>query len=273
MWRRANFLLPLLVCCSWTWAQTQPAPPVPPPVSSYQDKTYFLRSLCGDAKLDFDAEGKLKSPCHQPVPFTLDAIHISSLKFKKGKLTIQAEKTGIYLLPIKHGDSETTHELQTFSLKQGAILTIEDAGAKHEEDIQSAMQAVFAKTYADLAPNGPSLDEAYAKAPHTGPPFPVVYEGDIYSPGDGVSDPKLIYSIEPEFSEEGRAKRINGEVLIGCVVTPEGTPANVHVLRGIGYGMDEQAVAAVQKYRFKPAEKDGKPIAVRIAVSTKFFVK
>ena len=49
-------------------------------------------------------------------------------------------------------------------------------------------------------------------------------------------------------------------------------PQNVHVLHGVGMGLDEKAVEAVKQYRFKPAKENGKPVAVEMNVEVNFQI-
>ena len=88
----------------------------------------------------------------------------------------------------------------------------------------------------------------------------------------GVSSPVLIYQVEPEFSEEARKAKFMGSVLVNLVVDPQGMPQNVHVLRGVGMGLDEKAMEAVRQYRFKPAMEGGKPVAVEMNVEVDFQI-
>src|SRR5580704_4409265 len=71
--------------------------------------------------------------------------------------------------------------------------------------------------------------------------------------GGGVSAPVLLYSVEPEFSEEARKAKTAGNVLVNIWVDAQGVPVRARVLKGVGMGLDEKAVAAVKQYRFKPA--------------------
>ena len=99
------------------------------------------------------------------------------------------------------------------------------------------------------------------------------YGGGAYRPGvNGVSDPTLVYSIEPEFSDEARKARYQGAVLVSLIVGADGLPKNPHVLRALGMGLDEKAIEAVKQYRFKPAMKDGKAVPVQIAVEVSFHI-
>jgi TonB family protein len=265
----------LLCACQFVLGQAQPAANNPPPVSSYQGKVLFLRSLCGDIKLEYGFDGKLKGKCQVPVAFTLAAVSIKSIELKRNKLEITGDKMGVYFPDPTTTKDEASHQLHTVLLAEAFTMTIHapSGGAPTQEDYAPSLRAVFAATYADLAPGGPPLEQAYAAAPHPRPDLELESEAKAYSPGhDGVSDPKLIYSIEPEYSEQARKARKSGTALVALIVGTDGLPANVHIVRGLGYGLDEEAVAAARKYRFKPAEKDGKPVPVRIMVEENFRI-
>ncbi len=92
--------------------------------------------------------------------------------------------------------------------------------------------------------------------------------------GGTISGPKIIKSMEPEYSEEARRKAVSGVVVVDLIVDQDGLPQNVKVLRGVGSGLDEQAVKAVRQYRFKPAMGvAGVPVSdeIQIDVSFKIF--
>ena len=57
---------------------------------------------------------------------------------------------------------------------------------------------------------------------------------------------------------------------MSVVVDAEGKPRNARVIRALGAGLDEKAVEAVNKYRFRPAMKDGVPVPVMITVQVNF---
>ena len=96
------------------------------------------------------------------------------------------------------------------------------------------------------------------------------YGGGARQIGGGVIGPKIIYQPEPEFSEEARKAKFNGAVLVGLIVDQNGTPQNVHVIRGVGMGLDEKAMEAVRQYRFKPGTENGKPVATFLNVEINF---
>ena len=84
--------------------------------------------------------------------------------------------------------------------------------------------------------------------------------------------PKVIFDVNPEFSEEASRKNISGDVLVGLHVGLDGVPTHVHVIRGVGHGLNEEAVKAVSQYRFKPAIKDGQPIECELTIEINFTI-
>ena len=99
---------------------------------------------------------------------------------------------------------------------------------------------------------------------------PVPQDDDQRRIGGGLSAPQLIYSAEPEFSEEGRKAKFAGNVLVSVWVETNGLPSHIQVIRPVGMGLDEEAVEAVRKYRFKPAMENGKPIVAKLNIEVNF---
>lgn len=88
--------------------------------------------------------------------------------------------------------------------------------------------------------------------------------------GSGITPPKAIHRVEPEYSEEARAAHVQGMVVLQTVIDKAGRPTRITVLRPLGFGLDEKARAAVERWRFEPATKDGKPVYVWVTVEVNF---
>jgi len=96
--------------------------------------------------------------------------------------------------------------------------------------------------------------------------------GGLYHLGGGVQAPTVLVESEAEFSEEARKAKFSGSVQVYLWVEADGTPSHVRVVRGVGMGLDEKAVEAVRKYKFRPATKDGKPVAVDLYIDVNFEI-
>jgi protein TonB len=94
----------------------------------------------------------------------------------------------------------------------------------------------------------------------------------VYAVGGAVSQPQVLVSADPEFSEEARKAKFSGNVLVYFIVDEHGTPTHVRVARGVGMGLDEKAVDAIRQYKFKPGLKDGKPVKVQMAIEVNFQI-
>jgi periplasmic protein TonB len=95
--------------------------------------------------------------------------------------------------------------------------------------------------------------------------------GGVYRVGGGISAPQPLFTPEAEFSDEARRAKYQGEVMISLIVDAQGNPQNPHVVRPLGMGLDEKALEAVRKYKFKPALKDGRtPVPVQVTIAVNF---
>ena len=94
----------------------------------------------------------------------------------------------------------------------------------------------------------------------------------VFHPGkDGVGYPKCTFCPVPRYSDEARARKVEGQVLLQVTITTEGRATNIVVLRRAGYGLDERAIETVRKWKFEPAPgPDGKPVPVRVPIQITF---
>jgi len=94
--------------------------------------------------------------------------------------------------------------------------------------------------------------------------------GGVYHIGGGISAPIPIFTPEAEFSDEARRAKYQGVCLISLIVDSQGNPQNPRVVRPLGMGLDEKALEAVKKYKFKPAMKGGTPVPVMMSIEVNF---
>ena len=95
--------------------------------------------------------------------------------------------------------------------------------------------------------------------------------GGLAQVGGRVSAPVPLFEPEAEFSDEARRAKYQGVCIVALIVDTQGNPQNVHVIRPLGMGLDEKAIEAVRKYKFKPAMRDGRtPVPVMVNVEVNF---
>jgi len=96
------------------------------------------------------------------------------------------------------------------------------------------------------------------------------FGGGAFRVGGGVSQPAVIYKVDPEYSEEARKAKYSGTVLLQLVVDVDGKAKSIKVVKGVGLGLDEKAIEAVQKWKFTPGKKNGSAVPVYATVEVNF---
>jgi TonB family protein len=88
----------------------------------------------------------------------------------------------------------------------------------------------------------------------------------------GTFPPILVLAVDPQYTPAARQAKINGKVTVNFQVELDGSTSHVRVLHGLDSGLDQSAVEAVKKYRFKPATRDGIPIVVQLNAVVEFKI-
>ncbi|MFB3815784.1 MAG: energy transducer TonB [Terriglobales bacterium] len=96
------------------------------------------------------------------------------------------------------------------------------------------------------------------------------FGGGVFRVGGGVSAPRVLDAPDPDYSEEARKAKYQGTCILWLIVGPDGRPRDIKIARTLGMGLDEKAIEAVRRWKFEPAMKDGRPVAVQINVEVNF---
>jgi periplasmic protein TonB len=100
--------------------------------------------------------------------------------------------------------------------------------------------------------------------------------GDVYDAGvGGVSAPRLIHEVKPNFTVEAMRAKLQGVVLMDVIVLADGSvdAARIQITRSLDPGLDREATIAVRQWRFRPSLRFGHPVASRVTVELAFTLR
>jgi protein TonB len=110
-------------------------------------------------------------------------------------------------------------------------------------------------------------------------------KGPRYGPGPGgpggdgtasvrgaFTAPKVLYQVDPEFSEEARQAKHYGTVILVVDVDTTGRAVNFRIAKSLGLGLDEKAMEAVSRWKFRPAQRNGRAVTVPATIEVNFHL-
>jgi len=253
--------------------------------SDYAGKTLTLRHFYSGEHLRFHSDGTLQGDA--PVgPWTLDGqVAVEEIHVRDGLLVIKGRR--VYLIfdsQLKPQDELTTIGNYSGKLREDmektlsgrkAEIEIELSGEKlDEKDVSSAIHAVFLTDSESMMDIVPSYWCAYFAKQEGKPQSAPEPKGPIYkvNPRGGISAPHATYDPDPKYSPEAEELKRQGTVVLRLVVDSSGATRDLQIQRPLGLGLDEKAVAAVSTWKFDPAQKDGQPVSVAVAVEVSFYL-
>jgi len=99
--------------------------------------------------------------------------------------------------------------------------------------------------------------------------------GGAYRPGNGVTLPRVIREVRPQYTSEAMRAKVQGTVLLECVVKPDGSVGDVSVVRSLDptFGLDQEAIKAAKNWRFQPGMRMGEPVSVLVTIELTFTLR
>jgi TonB family protein len=241
----------------------------------------YLRGFWMDEHLKFNVDG-------QPVgsfragPFTEAGIDVHKVKLSPGQLHIEGQRSVLEFLNMNPTRISLKGKMSHSSISI-------DIQAPPGSDFSKALDAIFAPDPASLVPTMPLYWQSFARKHFLAPNAAAAPDistdpasATSHSPSssadkpfhiDGsVVRPVVLSQQAPQFSSAARALKYSGTVVVYLWVMADGTPSHLSIVKPAGLGLDEEAILAVSKYKFKPATKDGKPITVDLFVDVNFQI-
>jgi TonB family protein len=164
----------------------------------------------------------------------------------------------------------------TPTVKRHAVLTASDEEEYKKQKRLARITTAELDSVQPLLPVGPVPPIALARTNGYEPPANgaalLDQDPDIAHPGvGGVAYPMCNYCPDPQYTEQARRAKLNGTVELKAIVGVDGKAHNIEIVKALGKGLDEQAVNAVQAWRFKPAiGPNGDPVPVAVPIQITF---
>lgn len=261
---------------------------------SYEKQTRLLQSYYSDSNLRYDTSGTLIGTAHQG-PWTLGYVAINSLKLSHGQLEIRGRRVAARIMG-------NPTQIAYLPANQDVRIDIASSPTPDETTLRSAIEHVFNPVNEIFVPRLPDywhdLLNGYVVYPaNPSDPTPSSFRSGcpsgistdvlpevqasgtrrmvcggrpIYRVGNGVRPPKALRTPDPKYTESARQAKFQGTTVLWVVVDEIGHPQMIRIVRAIGMGLDDAAVEAVRAWLFKPAELEGRPVAVAINVEVNF---
>jgi len=182
--------------------------------------------------------------------------------------------------PIHTVEAAYTEEARQAGVQGAVVLYVEISAEGRPENIRvrtslrpdldkSAVAAIEQWTFEPAKKDGKPVRTAETMAVTFQLPQPQT-EDTIYKVGEGVSAPRALKRVEPEYTEETHKARVRGTVILSAVINQEGRPEDVAVVKSLHPDLDKSAIEALQQWEFEPGMKDGKPVRVFVTIEMNF---
>ena len=267
----------------------------------YLEKAFTLRGFYGDYSLHFDNTGAPLGNLH-PDSWTTAIVVIKKLQVSESKIQLE----GVRLAEMYNVEQSKFVPVLT---KQKIVIVVDRNASETESEVTSSLGRIFLNQndhLIDLVPSywRPFLSSAIEKVPQqTGTDCyrtkgsasrdgdgtiswsceenaklktPTPSTTDLnpsslpYRAGKGVSAPHPIFTPDPDYSDLARTMKFGGVTILQTEIKTDGTTSNTIILRPLGFGLDERAVAAIKIWKFSPAVFKNQPVPVLITVQVEF---
>ena len=179
------------------------------------------------------------------------------------------------LLLRKHitaGNLSSAESLRDIAKRGNLDVVLTGTIEKSEDSYDVQVKAIQASDGAILAAQRVSFRRSDFTDSLSEPFTPTADYLVLKSFGPGVKPPACVRCPQPPYNDYARQEKISGTSLFDIMVSTEGRAVRIHPKRLIGYGLDEEAYEVIKRWQFKPAEKDGRPVAVVVEVEVTFHL-
>jgi TonB family protein len=229
--------------------------------SKYGGKFFTVRATPSGTRLRFDADGKLLTGSVAGM-FTLDGhIHVESINVRPDRIEIAGRRSFLSY-------NARSGKLEEYPTREGFRLEFSrKAGVAPEAGIDAVLLPLeeFVKTmppyWLRLVSGAPILETI--TDPDTGETVPRASEAQNLTP---ISIRRITPVYPPELNEYA----ISGSVVLRVIIDEKGKTKVVDIVTPMGFGLDQAAINAVNRWEYEPAKRNGMPVKVYVRVQFNF---
>jgi TonB family protein len=243
--------------------------------ATYKNKIYILRHAITKESQHYDAAGQLLDSAAEGSWTLYGALEIKSLTLSSNQLRLTANR-------LVYTYDQGKKDLVPRKIKWDKAKVTLDVALSHPvttiDEADSLLHRIFVSSESELIETVPDYWRPFLqKQTSTTPPPGALTEIKKDSPEaierinpPTVTAPKPVYTPAPEYSDLARKFGMQGTVVLEAIIDKTGAVIQPEILRPVGFGLDEQAITKVRTWKFKPAMRDGKPVAVKMALEVAY---
>ena len=245
--------------------------------STYKNKIYVLRHAIAKESQHYDSAGQLLDSATEGSWTIYGALEITSLTLSSSQLRVAANR-------LVYTYDQGKKDLVPRRIKWDKAKVTVDVALSHpvttSDEVDNILHLIFVFSESELIETVPDYWRPFLQKQTSATPSPA--KGGLTEIKSGspeaierinpptVTAPKPVYTPEPEFSDFARKFGKQGTLVLTVIIDKTGAVVQPKIFRPVGFGLDEQAITRVRSWKFKPAMRDGKPVAVEMALEVTF---
>jgi len=227
---------------------------------------------------------------HAVAILTLGFVFRSSDRSREATLVTPMEPAHMIWIPdsrpAKRGGGSRPRESKPSTVAQAVVLTprpipviVEPPTIAREPESEPQVTEAIATSSDSVPDDGNSrragIGDGSTPGPGAGPDTGSGLGGVFDGVGNGVTLPIPLRRPPPTYTADAMRARLQGIVVLNCVVQPDGTCSDIRVVRSLDtvLGLDQQAIASARQWRFRPGSRLGTAVPVRVTLEIAFNIR
>ena len=239
--------------------------------STYKGKIFLIRNFYSATDLEYDHKGTLLRRASSG-PWTLSRVEITDVRVTVQSIEVVGNRLGTLF------QNEKARSVMIGKLKIHIARPVSDT------DTEASLRPIFSKILVapgeDLRPLMPDYWRYYLTEKDSQTRF-AAWESDLaksniippkraIAPTGSITPLKAVHTPDPKYTKEAESRHIEGRSVLGVVIDITGTANHISILEPLGMGLDEQAILAVEHWKFSPSTLNGQPVPVHVQVEIAF---